>query len=157
MLTPQYVGSPACWLSLCFNHFKKLVCGTDEITGSFHCREQRVTLFCMALLVGISIMAYNVLKLLPLPVLYGLVLYLGVSSLYGIQFIQRFVLFFIPNKHRPDFEYLRHIPNRKIYIFTAIQIVFLLSLCMFQVYFYLRVIFPLMVSTIFKVAISPLL
>ena len=48
-------------------------------------REQRVTLFVMAVLIGISMMLYYVLRLLPLPVLYGIFLYIGVASLYGVQ------------------------------------------------------------------------
>lgn len=109
-----------------------------------------MTLFFMAVFVVLSVMAYRVLKLLPLPVLYGLVLYLGVSSLYGIQFLQRFKLFFIPNKHRPDYEYLRRVPNRKIHIYTAIQVAFLILLCLFQAYLYLQVLFPLLVSTFYS-------
>lgn len=112
-------------------------------------REQRVTLFFMAILVGISVMAYRVLELLPLPVLYGLVLYLGVASLYGVQFLQRFKLFFIPNKHKPDYEYLRHIPNRKIYAYTVIQLLFVVLLFViysaFPAGYFLRVTFPITV------------
>ena len=48
-------------------------------------REQRVTLFCMAVLLSLSIVAYQALRLLPLPVLYGIFLYIGVASLYGVQ------------------------------------------------------------------------
>ena len=48
-------------------------------------REQRVTLFVMAVLVGVSMMLYHALRLLPLPVLYGIFLYIGVASLYGVQ------------------------------------------------------------------------
>lgn len=106
----------------------------------------------MAILVGISVMAYQVLELLPLPVLYGLVLYLGVTSMYGVQFLKRFKLFFIPVKHRPDYEYLRHVPNIRIYIYTLIQVVFVLVLvviyCAFPESFYVRVIFPLSVRFI---------
>ena len=111
-------------------------------------REQRVTLFLMAFMVSLSVMAYSVLKLLPLPVLYGLILYLGVASLHGLQFTRRVLLFLIPTKHRPDIKYLRQIPNRRIYMYTGIQIVFLLLLCVFQVYFYLKAIFPIMVSLV---------
>ena len=39
----------------------------------------------MAFLVGLSIILYHVLRLLPLPVLYGIFLYIGVASLYGVQ------------------------------------------------------------------------
>ena len=48
-------------------------------------REQRVTLLVMAVLLGVSIMAYQALQLLPLPLLYGIFLYIGVASLYGVQ------------------------------------------------------------------------
>lgn len=48
-------------------------------------REQRVTLFVMAVLLSVSVMLYHVLRLLPLPVLYGIFLYIGVASLYGVQ------------------------------------------------------------------------
>ena len=48
-------------------------------------REQRVTLFVMAVLIGVSMMLYHALRLLPLPVLYGIFLYIGVASLYGVQ------------------------------------------------------------------------
>lgn len=48
-------------------------------------REQRVTLLVMSVLLGVSIMAYQALQLLPLPLLYGIFLYIGVASLYGVQ------------------------------------------------------------------------
>ena len=106
----------------------------------------------MAILVGISVMAYQVLELLPLPVLYGLVLYLGVASCYGVQFLQRFKLLFIPSKHRPDYEYLRHVPNRRIHAYTFIQGGLVVALCLVYTAFpdgyFLRVTFPITVSGI---------
>ena len=102
----------------------------------------------MSILVGMSVMVYSVLKLLPLPVLYGLLFYLGAASLYGVQFVQRFKLLFIPNKYKPDYAYLRRIPNFKIHMFTIIQVVFLAVLCVFQAVAVLRVVFPLMVVTL---------
>ena len=100
----------------------------------------------MAILVALSVMAYPVLRLLPLPVLYGLLFYLGVSSLDGIQFMKRIKLFFVPNKYKPDCKYFRHIPTHRIHAFTIIQIVFLLLLIVFQVVAELKVVFPLIVS-----------
>ena len=108
----------------------------------------------MAILICFSVMAYRVLNLLPLPVLYGLVLYLGVASLYGMQFLQRVKLLFIPSKNRPDYEYLRSIPNWRIYLYTGIQIGFVVFISMFQAYFYLLVLFPIMVSATVRVVYS---
>ena len=109
-------------------------------------REQRVTLFICAILVGLSVMAYTALKLLPLPVLYGLLLYMGVASLYGIQFIERIKLFFIPSKRRPDCEYFRRVPNYRIHLYTLVQLGFFVVLCVFQGVVQLKVAFPVMVS-----------
>lgn len=39
----------------------------------------------MAMLLGLSVLASSALKLLPLPLLYGIFLYIGVASLYGVQ------------------------------------------------------------------------
>ena len=106
-----------------------------------------MTLFVCAILVGLSVMAYTVLNLLPLPVLYGLLLYMGVASLYGIQFIERIKLFFIPSKRRPDCEYFRRIPNYRIHIFTLVQLAFFIVLCVFLGVQMLKVAFPVMVSS----------
>ena len=43
-------------------------------------------------------MLYHVLRLLPLPVLYGIFLYIGVASLYGVQVHIHFVR--IANLHK---------------------------------------------------------
>ncbi len=64
----------------------------------------------------------SILKLLSLPVLYGLLLYLGVASLNGLQFIEHVLFFLIPNKHRPDIKYLCQIPNRRIYVYAVFSL-----------------------------------
>uniref|UniRef100_A0A3Q0S7E0 Anion exchange protein n=1 Tax=Amphilophus citrinellus TaxID=61819 RepID=A0A3Q0S7E0_AMPCI len=48
-------------------------------------REQRVTGFMIFFLMGCSVFMTSVLKFIPMPVLYGVFLYMGVSSLKGIQ------------------------------------------------------------------------
>lgn len=108
-------------------------------------REQRVTLFSMAVLMGLSIVAFQALRLLPLPVLYGIFLYIGVASLYGVQFVQRLFLPFMSDKHKPDYEFLRHIPNRRIHAYTLFQVVFLALLCVFKVVGQISIVFPIMV------------
>ena len=63
------------------------------------------------------------------------------------QFVQRLLLFIIPDKYKPDYEYLRHIPNRKIYLYTLVQVVFLGLLCVFKVVSQISIVFPVMVCT----------
>ncbi|OWK50410.1 Electrogenic sodium bicarbonate cotransporter 4 [Lonchura striata] len=86
-------------------------------------REQRVTGIIVFILTGISVFLAPVLKYIPMPVLYGVFLYMGVASLNGIQFWDRCKLFLMPAKHQPDYVFLRHVPLRRIHLFTLVQIV----------------------------------
>uniref|UniRef100_A0A8B9KJ67 Anion exchange protein n=1 Tax=Astyanax mexicanus TaxID=7994 RepID=A0A8B9KJ67_ASTMX len=53
-------------------------------------REQRFTGLMIFLLMGCSVFMTSVLKFIPMPVLYGVFLYMGASSLRGIQVIMHF-------------------------------------------------------------------
>uniref|UniRef100_A0A8C7WBT6 Anion exchange protein n=1 Tax=Oncorhynchus mykiss TaxID=8022 RepID=A0A8C7WBT6_ONCMY len=62
-----------------------------------------------------------IISFIPMPVLYGVFLYMGVASLNGVQFLDRLQLLLMPAKHQPDLIYLRHVPQRRIHLFTFIQ------------------------------------
>uniref|UniRef100_A0A674F6R4 Anion exchange protein n=1 Tax=Salmo trutta TaxID=8032 RepID=A0A674F6R4_SALTR len=81
---------------------------------------------------------------IPMPVLYGVFLYMGASSLRGIQFFDRLKLFGMPAKHQPDFIYLRHVPLRKVHLFTIIQLSCLVLLWVIKTSNY-AIVFPMMV------------
>ncbi|KAK1800874.1 hypothetical protein P4O66_006048, partial [Electrophorus voltai] len=91
-------------------------------------REQRLTGILVFVLTGVSIFLAPILQYIPMPVLYGVFLYMGVSSLSGIQFWERIKLFLMPAKHQPDFVFLRHVPLRRVYLFTLVQITCLVVL-----------------------------
>uniref|UniRef100_A0A674NVL3 Anion exchange protein n=1 Tax=Takifugu rubripes TaxID=31033 RepID=A0A674NVL3_TAKRU len=84
-------------------------------------REQRVTGIFVFILTGLSVFMAPILKFIPMPVLYGVFLYMGVASLNGVQFMDRLKLLLMPAKHQPDLIYLRHVPQRRIHLFTFIQ------------------------------------
>ncbi|XP_066841756.1 electroneutral sodium bicarbonate exchanger 1 isoform X3 [Anser cygnoides] len=107
-------------------------------------REQRVTGLMIFVLMGCSVFLTTVLKFIPMPVLYGVFLYMGVSSLRGIQFFDRLKLFGMPAKHQPDFIYLRHVPLRKVHLFTLIQLTCLVLLWVIKVS-RAAIVFPMMV------------
>ncbi|XP_064408479.1 electroneutral sodium bicarbonate exchanger 1 isoform X2 [Latimeria chalumnae] len=86
----------------------------------------------------------SVFKFIPMPVLYGVFLYMGVSSLKGIQFFDRLKLFGMPAKHQPDFIYLRHVPLRKVHLFTLIQLTCLVLLWVIKAS-PAAIVFPMMV------------
>ncbi|XP_035317033.1 anion exchange protein 4 isoform X2 [Cricetulus griseus] len=85
-------------------------------------REQRLTGLVVFILTGVSIFLAPVLKFIPMPVLYGIFLYMGVSALSSIQFMKRVQLLLIPTKRQPDMLLLRHVPLSRVHLFTAIQI-----------------------------------
>lgn len=107
-------------------------------------REQRVTSFMIFILMGCSVFMTSVLKFIPMPVLYGVFLYMGVSSLKGIQFFDRIKLFCMPAKHQPDLIYLRYVPLWKVHVFTLVQLTCLVLLWVIKASA-AAVVFPMMV------------
>ncbi|XP_066101054.1 sodium bicarbonate cotransporter 3 isoform X7 [Saccopteryx bilineata] len=107
-------------------------------------REQRVTGLLIFILMGLSVFMTSVLKFIPMPVLYGVFLYMGVSSLKGIQFFDRIKLFGMPAKHQPDLIYLRYVPLWKVHIFTVVQLTCLVLLWVIKASA-AAVVFPMMV------------
>ncbi|XP_025023875.1 sodium bicarbonate cotransporter 3 isoform X3 [Python bivittatus] len=107
-------------------------------------REQRVTGLMIFVLMGLSVFMTSVLKFIPMPVLYGVFLYMGVSSLKGIQFFDRIKLFGMPAKHQPDLIYLRYVPLWKVHVFTVVQLTCLVLLWAIKASA-AAVVFPMMV------------
>ncbi|TNM92059.1 hypothetical protein fugu_019071 [Takifugu bimaculatus] len=107
-------------------------------------REQRLTGILVFVLTGLSVFLAPVLQFIPMPVLYGVFLYMGVASLSGIQFWERIKLYLMPAKHQPDFSFLRHVPLRRVHLFTLVQLVCLAVLWILKSTF-LAIIFPVMI------------
>uniref|UniRef100_A0A3Q3VRX5 Anion exchange protein n=1 Tax=Mola mola TaxID=94237 RepID=A0A3Q3VRX5_MOLML len=87
--------------------------------------EQRISGILVALLVGLSILMEPILKMIPMSALFGIFLYMGVTSLNGIQLWDRILLLLIPKKYHPDEPYATRVSTGRMHLFTAIQIVFL--------------------------------
>uniref|UniRef100_A0A8C3G434 Anion exchange protein n=1 Tax=Cyclopterus lumpus TaxID=8103 RepID=A0A8C3G434_CYCLU len=85
-------------------------------------KEQRVTGFLVAVLVGLSIVIGEVLRQIPLAVLFGIFLYMGVMSLNGIQLTERLILLLMPPKYHPDHNYVRKVRTLRMHLFTVIQL-----------------------------------
>ncbi|XP_036383716.1 solute carrier family 4 member 4a isoform X3 [Megalops cyprinoides] len=113
-------------------------------------REQRVTGVCVFILTGLSVFMSPILKFIPMPVLYGVFLYMGVASLNGVQFMDRLKLLLMPAKHQPDLVYLRHVPLRKVHLFTFIQALCLALLWLLKSTV-AAIIFPVMILALVAV------
>ncbi|XP_077473107.1 anion exchange protein 3 [Stigmatopora argus] len=85
-------------------------------------KEQRLTGLFVAVLVGMSIVMTDVLRLIPLAVLFGIFLYMGVTSLTGIQLYERITLMVTPAKHHPDHIYVTKVKTWRMNMFTLIQL-----------------------------------
>ncbi|XP_038591512.1 solute carrier family 4 member 1b (Diego blood group) [Micropterus salmoides] len=85
--------------------------------------EQRVSGIVVALLVGLSILMEPILKMIPMSALFGIFLYMGITSLSGIQLWDRILLLLIPKKYHPNEPYATRVSTGRMHLFTAIQIV----------------------------------
>ena len=114
-------GLPWCVAAtvLCLGHVDSLKVDSEssapgETSQFVGVREQRVTGICVFILTGLSVKLAPILKFIPMPVLYGVLMFMGVNTLNGMQFIDRCLLFLMPAKHQPDAMYLRHVPMKKV-------------------------------------------
>ncbi|XP_016111556.1 solute carrier family 4 member 4a [Sinocyclocheilus grahami] len=113
-------------------------------------REQRVTGVFVFILTGLSVFMSPILKFIPMPVLYGVFLYMGVASLNGVQFMDRLKLLLMPAKHQPDLIYLRHVPLRKVHLFTFVQLLCLALLWILKSTV-AAIVFPVMILALVAV------
>ncbi|KRX58891.1 Electroneutral sodium bicarbonate exchanger 1 [Trichinella sp. T9] len=97
-------------------------------------KEQRFTALVAHLLIGLS--------LIPMPVLLGVFLYMGIVSLSGQQ-------------HQPDYTWLRQVQLKRVNLFTIIQIICFLALAVVEEIKVISMAFPLML--LFMVAIRKVL
>ncbi|RVE59516.1 hypothetical protein OJAV_G00189270 [Oryzias javanicus] len=90
--------------------------------------EQRISGIVVALLVGLSILMEPILKLIPMSALFGIFLYMGVTSLNGIQLWDRMQLLLIPKKYHPNEPYATRVKTGRMHLYTGIQVVCLVVL-----------------------------
>ncbi|XP_068843376.1 solute carrier family 4 member 11 isoform X2 [Capricornis sumatraensis] len=109
-------------------------------------KETRLTSLGASVLVGFSLLLLPFpLQWIPKPVLYGLFLYLALTSIDGNQLFQRMVLLLKDQTSYPPTHYIRRVPQRKIHYFTGLQVLQLLLLCAFGMspLLYMKMVFPL--------------
>nr|XP_033696419.1 sodium bicarbonate transporter-like protein 11 isoform X4 [Tursiops truncatus] len=109
-------------------------------------KETRLTSLGASILVGFSLLLLPFpLQWIPKPVLYGLFLYIALTSIDGSQLFARMVLLLKDQTSYPPTHYIRRVPQRKIHYFTGLQVLQLLLLCAFGMSTlpYMKMIFPL--------------
>ncbi|XP_031413755.1 sodium bicarbonate transporter-like protein 11 isoform X2 [Clupea harengus] len=111
-------------------------------------KETRLTALAANVFIGLSVFLLPVpLQWIPKPVLYGLFLYIALTSIEGNQMCDRMALLLKEQTSYPPTHYIRHVPQRKVHYFTALQMAQLTVLCAFGMYPlpYMKMIFPLLI------------
>ncbi|CEF68357.1 Na[+]-driven anion exchanger 1 [Strongyloides ratti] len=142
---PIYVAATV----LSINHVNSLRIESEsrapgEVAQFIGVREQRLTGICTFALIGMSVLITKLLSYIPMPVLYGVFLYMGISALGGIQLYERLKLFLMPMKYQPDAIYIRHVPIKVIHAFTGWQTACLMILWGVKSYKPISIAFPIM-------------
>merc|ERR1712070_615034 len=109
--------------------------------------EQRVTNFSIHILIGMAVLLAPWLKYLPKAVLYGVFLYMGVSSLNGNELFERLGLWAIWDTSKyPHYPYLQKVSIRRVHGFTALQAVGLAVLYALKSIKEVAVVFPFFIG-----------
>ena len=93
----------------------------------------RVTGLTIHLLIGLSLLLLPLLKVIPMAVLYGLFLFMGVVSIAGNQLFERMSLWIMDSALYPKAHYIRRVPIWTIHQFTFIQVACLAMLWIVEV------------------------
>lgn len=103
------------------NHTKSLVV-TDSRGRTVGVVENRISNLMIHVLIGASVLFFlPYLSLIPMAVLFGLFLFMGIGTLGGNQFVDRLKLWIMDPHLYPPTHYLRAVPVRFVHYYTGIQ------------------------------------
>lgn len=107
------------------NHVRSLA----EVESDEHSRdrvvgvvETRITGLLVHLMIAGSLLVLPLLKLVPMSVLFGLFLFMGIASMSGNQLFERLRLWVVDPARYPTHYYLRAVPTRIVHKYTVIQV-----------------------------------
>lgn len=127
------------------NHVKSLVVldGRGRTVGVV---ENRISNLMIHVLIGASVLFFlPYLSLIPMAVLFGLFLFMGIGTLGGNQFVDRFKLWIMDPNLYPPTHYIRAVPLRVIHGYTGIQFICLSVLWVVKTSF-IGILFPFFVA-----------
>lgn len=129
------------------NHVRSLATietagGHERITAV---AEQRLTGLGVHLLIGTTLLFLGLLRQVPLSVLFGLFLFMGIASMTGNQLFERLRLWIMDPARYPLTYYLRAVPRGKVHKFTLVQVGCLIVLWVVKASV-LGIAFPLFVA-----------
>ena len=115
-----------------------------------HVRENRVTGCAIHLLIGGSLLLLPYLNVIPMAILYGLFLFMGIVSMKGNQLFERLSLWIMDTLLYPRNHYTQRVPHWTMHLFTLIQLVCLTILLVVKVS-PAGILFPLFIALLVPV------
>ncbi|MFK7776999.1 MAG: PTS sugar transporter subunit IIA [Gimesia sp.] len=113
-------------------------------------RENRLTGLLIHILIGVSLLFFPLLKLIPMAVMYGLFLFMGLVSMAGNQFFERLSLWLRDPSFYPITHYIRQVPRKTIHAYTFLQLV-CLAILWFVKGSSLGILFPIFIALLVPV------
>ncbi|MGZ0168293.1 MAG: PTS sugar transporter subunit IIA [Planctomycetales bacterium] len=139
------------------NHVRSLATSEEAVSSDgerhdriIHVRENRISALAIHIMLGLSLCLLAVLKMVPMAVLYGLFLFMGVVSMKGNQLFERLSLWAMDSDLYPPTHYIRRVPNWQIHTFTAIQLLCLVILWVTKASA-IGILFPLFIAMLVPV------
>lgn len=110
-------------------------------------RENRLSGLAIHCMMAGSIFFLDYIGYIPMAVLFGLFLYMGLASLNGNQFFDRLMLWVTDPKLYPNTHYTRLVPRKWIHRFTLVQLASFIVLWILKAS-KLGILFPLMIAAL---------
>ena len=132
---------------------EEVVSGGSKRDEIIHVLENRVTGVAIHLMIAGTLLVLPLLQYVPMATLYGIFLFMGFVSLRGIQFVERLGYLFMDSALYPINHYTRRVPTRTIHLFTLVQFICLVVLCVINISPYqpVRILFPVFIALLVPV------
>jgi hypothetical protein len=141
----SFLGAP--WLVAttvpCIVHLNALA-ERDTKGDVIEVQETRLTGFFAHFLLGITLVALKVLNLIPVPLLSGVFLFMGLSALPSMQLWNRMLMFFQQPSKIFEICYTKWMDLKRIHMFTCFQLVFFFGIFVVMNIKTISIAFPFM-------------
>jgi hypothetical protein len=101
---------------------EEITVGGQTKTKVLWVRENRIAPLLVNVLIFLSLVMTPLLREIPMAVLYGLFLYLGITGLATSQFWTRIKMIFMDPRLLPPTHYVRRVPISRVHAFTFVQL-----------------------------------
>ena len=109
------------------SHITALTYVTERNTTAVF--DQRLSFLLVSILLGLSILLSPLLKYIPYPVLLGVFLYMGITTLSATEMSDRLCLVFKAKEyHDTNLPYVKNVPRWKMNLYTLVQCIGLAAL-----------------------------